>query len=354
MVAKTVKMSVMEEKIKQLVGDAQKIVILQADNPDADSLGSSLALEHILSDLGKSVYLYCGVDIPTYLRYVNGWDRVLSELPSTFDLSIIVDASTYILFDQIEKAGQWGWVKSKPSIVLDHHTTVEKPLDFASASIVNDQVASTGELIFSLSRALGWPVNKEAAEHIMTSILGDTQGLMNNLTQASTYRAMADLTDLGADRSHLEEQRREYGKMPEIIYRYKGSLIDHTEFFDEGKIAVVVVPQEEINTYSSLYNPGPLVQFDMLQVQDVRMCIVFKTYDDGRITAAIRSNNGTPIAGLLAEHMGGGGHAYAAGFKIEHGRPFNEVKSECIGYATQLLDNPNQENSDETLQHTDA
>ena len=92
----------MEEKIKQLVDDAQKIVIIQADNPDADSLGSSLPLEHILGDLGKSVYLYCGVDIPGYLRYVDGWDRVLSELPSTFDLSIIVDASTYILFDQIE------------------------------------------------------------------------------------------------------------------------------------------------------------------------------------------------------------------------------------------------------------
>jgi nanoRNase/pAp phosphatase (c-di-AMP/oligoRNAs hydrolase) len=92
----------------------------------------------------------------------------------------------------------------------------------------------------------------------------------------------------------------------------------------------------------------------MLQVQDVRMCIVFKTYDGGRITAAIRANNGSPVAGKLAEHMGGGGHAYAAGFKIENGRPFNEVKSECIEYATQLLDNPKQDNSDEALQYTDS
>lgn len=344
----------MEEKIKQLVDGAQKIVILQADNPDADSLGSALSLEHILGDLGKSVYLYCGVDMPAYLRYIHGWDRVLNELPSAFDLSIIVDASTYILFDQIEKAGQWGWVKSKPSIVLDHHGTVEKPLDFAAASIVDDQVASTGELIFSLSRKLDWTVNREAAEHIMTSILGDTQGLMNDLTRSSTYRTMADLTDLGADRPRLEEQRREYGKMSDVIYRYKGELISRTEFASDGRIAAVTVPQDEINTYSPLYNPGPLVQFDMLQVQGVRLSVVFKKYDDGRITAAIRSNNGSPVAALLAEHMGGGGHAYAAGFKIENGRPFNEVKSECIGYATQLLDNPNQDNTDEAIQHTDT
>jgi phosphoesterase RecJ-like protein len=344
----------MHETIKQLVGDAQKIVVIQADNPDGDSLGSALALEHILGDLGKDVYLYCGVDIPTYLRYLSGWDRVLNELPSSFDLSIIVDASTYTLFDQLEQNGQMAWLKSKPCIVLDHHATVEKPLDFAAASIIDPTVASAGEVIFHLATALTWKINPEAAEHIMTSILGDTQGLMNDLTKSSTYRVMGDLTDLGANRPKIEELRREYGKMPEVIYKYKGSLLSRTDFTHDGRIAYVVIPQEEINEYSPLYNPGPLVQFDMLQVKGVRLSVVLKTYDDGHITAALRSNNGYPVAGKLAEHMGGGGHDFASGFKLTDGRPINEVKSECIEYASELLNNLEQEQSDEALQHTDA
>jgi len=344
----------MQDTIKQLVSGAQRIVVLQADNPDADSLGSALALEHILGDLGKQVYLYCGVDMPTYLRYLSGWDRVLSELPSTFDLAIIVDASTYTLFEQLDKNGQFGWLKSRPAIVLDHHATVEKPIDFAAASIIDDQAASTGEVIFHLSHDLGWPVSAAAAEQLMTSILGDTQGLMNDLTRASTYRVMAELTELGANRPRLEELRREYGKMAGIIYKYKGRLIERTEFAAEGAIAHVTVPQAEINEYSPLYNPGPLVQFDMLQVQGVRLSIVFKHYDDGRITAALRANNGSPIAGQLAEHMGGGGHDYASGFKVVNGRPFNEVKSECLRYAAELLTKLDQEPTHETLQHTDA
>lgn len=331
----------MEEQIRQLVDGAQKIVVIQADNPDADSLGSALALEHILGDLGKQVYLYCGVDIPTYLRYLPGWDRVLPELPSQFDLSVIVDASTYTLFDQIEKAGQWGWLKSKPNIVLDHHATVERPLDFAAARIIDPNASSAGEVIFQLARANNWPVSIDAAENIMTAILGDTQGLMNDLTQASTYRAMAELHELGVSRAKLEELRREYGKMSEVIYRYKGALLTRTEFVVDGQIALVTIPQAEINEYSPLYNPAPLVQFDMLQVKNVRLSIVFKNYDDGHITAAIRANNGTPVAGKLAEHMGGGGHDYASGFKIEGGRPFNEVKNECLQYATELLNNLN-------------
>jgi phosphoesterase RecJ-like protein len=329
----------MQEQIRDLVASAQKIVVVQADNPDADSLGSSLALEHILGDLGKDVYLYCGVDIPTYLRYLDGWDRVLNELPSNFDLSIIVDASTYVLFDQLEKAGQMSWLKSKPCIVLDHHATVEKQIDFARVLLVDSNVASTGELIFDLSRQLEWKVNTGAADHIMSSILGDTQGLMNDLTQASTYRVMADLTDIGAHRPRLEELRREYSKMAQVIYHYKGALLTRTEFAADGAIAHVTVPQDEINEYSPLYNPGPLVQFDMLQVQNVRLSIVFKHYDDGHATAAIRANNGTPIAAKLAEHMGGGGHDYASGFKVQDGKPFNEVKSECLRYAAELLSN---------------
>jgi nanoRNase/pAp phosphatase (c-di-AMP/oligoRNAs hydrolase) len=68
-------------QIKQLVESAQHIVVLQADNPDADSVGSALALEQILHELGKEPSLYCGIDIPTYLRYLTGWDRVDNQLP---------------------------------------------------------------------------------------------------------------------------------------------------------------------------------------------------------------------------------------------------------------------------------
>jgi phosphoesterase RecJ-like protein len=342
----------MEEKIKQLAHDAQKIVIVQADNPDADSIGSSLALEHILGDLGKDVYLYCGIDVPTYLRYMNGWDRILSEVPGNFDLSIIVDASTYTLFDQLDKAGHWGRIKSKPCIVLDHHTTVDKQIDFAAASIIDPTMASTGELIFRVAKVNDWNVNKEAAEHLMSTILGDTQGLMNKQTTAHTYRVMAELTELGADRPLLEELRREYSRMPESIFRYKGALIERMEFAADGRIALSTIPQDEINEYSPLYNPAVLVQFDSLQVASVQISIVFKTYDHGKVTGKLRSNYHAPIANLLAEHFGGGGHPHSAGFKIEDGRPFNEIKSECIEFTTQLLNNLEQEPTDETLQHT--
>lgn len=324
-------------KIKELVDAATHIVIVQADNPDADSLGSALALEQILGDLGKEPSLYCAVDMPTYLRYMSGWDRATKDLPNKFDLSIIVDASTMTLFERLKDSVQASWLATKPCIVLDHHKIVEQPVPFATLTINDSSRASAGELIYLLAQALQWPLSSVAQEFLMSSILGDTQGLSNDLASAQTYRIMAEMIEAGVSRPRLEELRREYGKMPQEIYTYKATLIGNTEFSSNGQVASVTVPQSEINRYSPLYNPGPLIQGDMLQTSGVRVAIVFKSYTDGRITAAIRCNPGYGIAAELASHFNGGGHANASGFKVTDGRSFDAVKTECLEKAADLL-----------------
>lgn len=324
-------------QIKSIVEQAQQIVIVQADNPDGDSLGSALALEHILGDMGKNPYMYCGVDMPAYLHYLEGWDRVQKELPKQIDASIIVDASTMTLLERLTETGQQGWLATKPCVILDHHEKTDNLVPFATVILNDWKKSSTGELIYHLSKDVGWDVSLQAQEYIMTAILGDTQGLTNQLASADTYQVMTDMIRAGIDRPRIEELRREYGKMQQEIFKYKGRLIERAEFTAEGSIVTVVIPQEEISTLSPLYNPGPLVQNDMLQTQGVKVAIVFKHYADGKVTGAIRCNSGYGIAGDLAEHLGGGGHAYASGFKITNGKPFQDIKADCISFATELL-----------------
>ena len=329
--------------IASSVASAQQIVVLQADNPDADSLGSALALEHILGDMGKDVTLCCSVDMPGYLKHLEGWDRVQKDLPASFDMTILVDASVVSLIDRLSDATYAGALKHRPFIILDHHATTRDEISFASIAINDPSVSSTGELIYQVAQALKWPVSIEAGERIMSAILGDTQGLTNDLATAETYRIMADLIDSGVSRPKLEEARREMSKMPEPIFRYKADLIKRTELYFNDTIALVTVPQSEINMYSPLYNPSALVHADILQTEGIKIAIVLKHYDSGRVTAAIRANQGAPIAGKLAEQLGGGGHDFASGFKIEDGRPLSEIKSECIRLANDLLQTQSQE-----------
>lgn len=313
------------QDIRDIVEGAHRIVIIQADNPDGDSLGTALALEHIIGDLSKEPLLYCAVDMPQYLRYLEGWDRVSDEMPRDFDAAIIVDTSTPTLLEKLTEQGHDQTLRSKPTIVLDHHQSVEQSIAYADIIVNDPSKSSTGELLYAIAHSNNWPISQSAAEHIMTAILGDTQGLSNELASPSTYRVMAALIELGAQRPELEEKRRKYGKMPEVIFRYKAQLIERTLLDLEGKLAFVVLSQDEINQYSPLYNPAPLIQNDMLQVHGVGVAVVLKQYADGKITGAIRANNEYPHAASIATALGGGGHLYAAGFKVSGTKTIDEV-----------------------------
>lgn len=331
------------QDIQKLIDAAESILIIQADNPDSDSLGSALALESILESQHKNTYLYCGVNIPDYIKHISGWDRVNKDFPNKFDLSILVDVSTMTLFEHFSDS-DIKKLSNNPVVVLDHHKLGSNKIEFADVSIIDPERSSAGELIYILGKQLDWDMNVETLNLIAGSILGDTQGLSNQLATADTYRIMAELIDNGVNRPELEEKRRQYNKMALQIFKYKADLIKRSEFSFDNRIAYVTITQKEINTYSPLYNPSALVQGDMLQTSGVDIAIAFKTYDDGRITASIRCNANASIAAQLAEEFGGGGHDYASGFKIEN-EDFNEIKNKCLKKAQDLLIKLDNENS---------
>ena len=152
---------------------------------------------------------------------------------------------------------------------------------------------------------------------MMQSILSDSSGLISDGTTAQTYRRLADMIDLGVNRTKLEEARRALSKMHPTVFQYKAQLIERVEYFGgDNEIAVVTIPEEELFSIGTLYNPAPLILNEMTMVEGVKVGIVLKLYKD-KVTGAIRCTDSTAIAHDLAESFGGGGHPYAAGFKVE-------------------------------------
>lgn len=330
----------MKYKESRLIADilekSKKVVIVQADNPDTDSLASALALEQILGDLGLEIFLYCGVDLPSYLLNLPGADRVQSDLPNNFDASIIVDTSSDTLLEQLKIRNQKSWLAGKPAIILDHHAT-EATIDFAQV-ICNHKAVATAEIIYELAGDLKWPINLAAAKLLAIGILSDSLGLTSEAASARSIHIVAELVEQGVNLAEIENTRREtMRKEPELVH-YKGELLKRVEYFDDNRIATITIPWEEIERYSPLYNPPMLVIDDMRLTKGTDVAICFKVYKDGKITGKIRCNYGRGIGDKLAEHFGGGGHTYAAGFKIQDGRAYDDIKSETIKFASELLD----------------
>lgn len=316
----------MFDKAKALINSAQHIVIIQAENPDGDSLGSSLALEEILSDLGKQVTLYCAIDIPKYMHYILGWDRVTNEWPTDADLAIIVDTTSQaLLLKTLEVPGTRHFLETHPVLVIDHHDGVETDLPFEHESLIDGEAVATSEALYQLAVDAGWKINPQAAENMFISIQADSLGLSTPGTTAESYRIAAELVALGANPHAVEQRRREYMKKPADILAYKGELIARIEYALDGKLATVHIPWADIEKYSDRYNPSILVLDEMRLVDNVEIAIAIKTYPDGKLTGKIRSN--LPIANAVAGYFGGGGHEHSAGFKVfeDYGKIMQEL-----------------------------
>lgn len=323
----------MYNKFTDFLEGKEKICIIQAENPDGDSLGSAIALDYLLS--GKEISLYCPVDIPKYLRYFEDWSRVTNEFDFKADGYIIVDTAAEILLSKLlDDTAIRNRLYSAPVLVIDHHET-EDDLNFPHESIIEIRSACA-EVIYRIAKSEKLTINSESAKAIFQGILSDTLGLTGASVTDETFEIAAELTRLGANISELEDKRREFMKKSPRILDYKADLIKRIEYSLDGKLATVHIPWDDIREYSDEYNPNVLILEEMRLVEGVKVAVAVKTYPDGKVTGKIRSDSSAPIAEKVAGYFGGGGHPFAAGFRT-YDTTYEEVVRELVKIVPELL-----------------
>ena len=323
----------MYDKFSNFLEGKEKICIIQAENPDGDSLGSALALDYLLE--GKGVSLYCPVDIPKYLHYFTDWSRVTNEFDYRANGYIIVDTAAEILLSKLlDDTAIRNRLYSTPVLVVDHHETPDD-IEFPHESIIEVR-PECAELIYRIARDQKIEINKDAAEAIFQGLLSDTLGLTSASVTAETFEVCANLSRLGANVSELEERRREFMKKSQRILDYKADLIKRIEYSLDGELATVHIPWDDIREYSDEYNPNVLILEEMRLVEGVKVAVAIKTYPDGKLTGKVRTASDAPIAEKVAGYFGGGGHAFASGFRT-YDVSYEEVVRDLVKIVPELL-----------------
>jgi phosphoesterase RecJ-like protein len=226
-------------------------------------------------------------------------------------------------------------IQKKPVFVLDCHPVKnDLPLEHAEYFEASGNPIATGELVYQLADKEKWDINPMAATHIIEATMADTLGLTTEAVTAETVQVVADMLGKGAKMSDIDSRRREVMKKSSDLIHYKGVLLQRIEFLLDGKLAIIHIPWEEIEKYSPHYNPTMLALEELRNTEGVEVSVGIKTYPDGKITGKLRANK--PIAGEIAAHFGGGGHNYAAGFKVTDWN-YDELKLEFIKVTNDLL-----------------
>lgn len=313
-------MNSMQEIASRLLQSDDYLIVGHAI-PDGDCIGSLLGLYWALIDKGKQVAMVLSDSVPDRYNYLSGWEMIKkpSEMEVTPANIIFLDCA-----DQ-ERAGEEILLRIDNNSCIfniDHHLQSELYGDY---NYVDPGAAATGEIIFTLLQAMQVPIRAEIADCLYAAIIMDTGGFMNSNTTSTTMRIAASLLDMGANVDQARVRLFESKSRLEVLLL--GLALKHIEFSDDGRIAWMSLPYEEVKTIEALdFHPEGIINYTRM-IDGVEVGLLFRETEPGVIKIGFRAKGNTDVAAIAASYSGGG-HRQAAGARQEGS--LEDVKQQVI------------------------
>jgi bifunctional oligoribonuclease and PAP phosphatase NrnA len=314
--------------IAAVLTDERRFLLMTHKDPDADGIGSMLALGKSLSDAGKEATLLSQELLRPPLNYLKGAGQVVTQVDPdrVFDVAVVLDCA------EKERLGcAADQLKGHlPLINIDHHETNSR---FGTLNLIEPESSSTGELVFGLIQAAGFPIGPEVAENLFAAIQGDTGSFRYANTTAKALRAAADLVERGADPWDISRKVMESHSMPRL--RLLKMALDTIRLRHQGRIAVMTLTCQMVEDAGAHEADSEhFVDYPRF-VRGVEIGALIRETSADECKFSLRSNSYVNAA-RLASRFGGGGHVRAAGFTY-HG-PVTAALTDFLREAERFLD----------------
>lgn len=321
------------DALHEVIRRSDRFLLTSHVFPEGDAIGSEVALALHLRSLGKDVLILN--DSPALERYgfltrlhpVHSWkDDGIWPDPRWVQTAICVDASTW---DYLGSVGRWLRMARPHLVSLDHHHMKEP---FGNLDIVMEDAAATGEILYRYFRATGAALTVEMAQALYASVLFDTWGFRLPNSTNETLRVAAELLEFGVDHRATCRNLFETDSLPklDLLRLALGTLRSECQ----GRIAWLAIPEDLFRATGAHFVDGDGILDHLLGLRDVEICVMFREQEKRGVKATFRSK-GEHDVGLVAEALGGGGRATAAGVLLP--MPIHEAIDEVLPRVHQLL-----------------
>jgi phosphoesterase RecJ-like protein len=310
-------------EISSLLDSPKKIAITTHHKPDADALGSSLALYWYLRKKGHEVQVLTPSDYPSFLNWMPGEEFVIAydkEKPSGHIKQAFIDSDIIFCLDfnslkRIFDLGEWVKESSAIKIMVDHHL---QPDEFASYMVWDTRAAATAELIFDFITLLGDHalIDIDIANCLYAGILTDTGSFRHPSTNRTVHLIVADLLRIGVNPSKIHKQVYDNNNLSRL--RFLGFVLkDKLKVIPELHTAFISISKEEIAEYQVDTGDTEGVVNYALSVKGIVLGVVIIERKD-MVKMSFRSVGDFDVNTFARQYFEGGGHKNAAGGKSEH------------------------------------
>lgn len=298
-------MNRMLSDLKSTIEASKRIALMMHISPDGDTCGSALALCRGFLLIGKQVTVFCDDAIPAVMMPLCGADSIMKPEEASvepFDLAIAVDVADRARMGR----GITIFDAARHNAQIDHHGT--NPA-YASINIIRSPLSATGVLVAQVLDALGIALDAQIAECLYTAVATDTGSFRQQNTDADALRLAARCCETGF--VWQDTARRLFSLRPLCQNKLLGLALSSMALYADGKIAVMTLTREDFRSVGALPEHTEGIINYALNTEGVSMaCMVAERSDCVR--CSLRALPPRNVA-RVAEALGGGGHALAAG-----------------------------------------
>ncbi len=294
-----------------------KMVIIPHKNPDGDAMGSTLAWQNMMQQLGHTATVLAPNSYPTFLHWMPGHKEVViyenekpkgNKLVAEADFIFTLDFNT---LKRIDVLGEYVAESKAKKIMIDHH---QDPDDYADLMFSDPNIGSTCELVYQIIDRLNKRglINKEVATCIYTGILTDTGSFRFPSVTANTHKATATLIEHGANHSLIHEQIKDNARPDRL--KLLGIALRNMVFLDDVNTAYITLNQDELDECN--FQKGDAEGFVNygLSVTGVQIAVLMIEYrHEGVVKFSFRSKGDLAVNTFAKTYFDGGGHINAAG-----------------------------------------
>jgi bifunctional oligoribonuclease and PAP phosphatase NrnA len=289
----------------------ERFVLAAHENPDGDALGSLVAMQGLLSALGKDSAMFISPhDLPLPREYsFFTLDGLIRQPPAD-----IADRTVVFLdCGNIDRNSASVLRDGAHLLNVDHHHDNTR---FGTLNHVVPEASCTAEIVWDLMHGLGVRPTPAVAEALYIGLITDTGRFMYENTGPRAHQMAAELIEAGVDVPGVYRQL--YEGVPLGKLTLLALALGQIQRFDADELAIATLSAEDFDRADAeeSFSEGIIDQLRALQGTKVAVLVRELSSGErkGQHKVSLRATDDDVDVSVIARAQGGGGHRRAAGF----------------------------------------
>ena len=321
-----VKARIVSHALRELISEADNVILMGHSNGDMDSIGSSMGLYRLIKALGKEAKIVnetTGIGLDNFLTeakkseeyqdaFVTKQEAINSIKPNTVLIVVDTHKKNYVEVPELLE-------KVNKIVIIDHHRRSTDYIENAILTFHEVYASSASELVTEILEysQLDIELTQIEVEALYAGIMLDTKNFTFK-TGVRTFEAAAYLRKCGLDiikvKKWFQSDLQTYQIISDIVSKSEivndSIAISEYESDDQNVNIIAAKAADELLTIG-----GINASFVLGKIGD-------KIYISGRSIGGINVQ-------LILEKLGGGGHITLAGAQLEN-MSMEDAKQELI------------------------